>query len=669
MSGLVPAHLDDYEVIRELGRGGMGVVLLARQKSLDRLVALKVLNAEHKDAGALIKRFRREAMSLVRLKHPNLVHLYDSRMEGSHPYIVMELIEGESTLKDRIETGKYSHEDALALALEVVSAVAYLHEQGIVHRDLKPANVLMDRQGSARLADLGVARDMDPNSTRVTADGQILGTITYMAPEMLYGQPADETADVYTLGLILFELLERKLVFGGRPPLIAPFERASRGLPSLMDHWPEAPRALDRLIARCVAREKSDRPKDAREVLVELSKIVDAYLDKGFGQTEVIRLQIEKYTGPHFVPRDKARSGSTRRHRTITAVPDIATIRDRVWLIAVLLIPCTAGVVLAIGWWLTGSGHRSSRPVLAESAPAAPSPVATDCSSARSRLTATVESVFGEDGGHMVKILDRFRSYFKAAASPGAFRDAVTVVLGRTDIGRLEEDLRAACPIVTPREQGTSVDHAVLSQLASLEVLDELAISMGESPVFQRELYRLRGPFASMSELAPMRTKALFGYYPPATFKGPEEAEWEWTLPALPDGDAELTFVVNDLDPKAILEVTVNRIVRLNYRNRSGFAGEQTYDVPPALIAGEVRAALHLTPGGLFPKFTVLTRRIPRSALRSGLNRLQLRFVLLPGPLKLRTGKSWAVSSKLTYGTVWHAYLAFRETSKGQSTR
>lgn len=219
------AFLERFEIVRELGRGGMGVVLLARQKSLDRLVAVKMLNTAHTTAASLLVRFRREAANLVRLKHPNLVRLYDFDLNAPEPYLVIELVEGDRSLEDLIDSGDYSRGDALRLCLELLSGVAYLHEHGVLHRDTKPANILIDPHGHARLADFGLSRDTDPGSTRATADGQIIGTLNYMPPEIPMGDAAKAggEADVYSLGLVLHEVLARKPIWehsrfhGGKP--------------------------------------------------------------------------------------------------------------------------------------------------------------------------------------------------------------------------------------------------------------------------------------------------------------------------------------------------------------------------------------------------------------------------------------------------------------------
>jgi serine/threonine-protein kinase len=218
-----------YRIEREIGRGGMAVVYAGRQEGLDRPVALKVLARHLADDAAFRDRFLREARIACRLDHPNLVRAYDITEIDGLPCIVMELLPG-----DTLEGGRLTREEAA----EVASALAYAHGRGVVHRDLKPANLLRAANGTVKIADFGIARALE--ETMVTQVGTVLGTLRYLAPEQAAGSVAGPAADVYSLGVVLGELLEAR----------SPADRA--------------------LIARCRADRPEGRPS-AAEVAEALS--------------------------------------------------------------------------------------------------------------------------------------------------------------------------------------------------------------------------------------------------------------------------------------------------------------------------------------------------------------------------------------------------------------
>jgi serine/threonine-protein kinase len=218
-----------YVVEREIGRGGMAVVYAGRQEGLDRPVALKVLAAHLADDPAFRDRFLREARIACRLDQPHLVRAYDIAEVDGRPCIVMELLPGAT-----LEHGRLTRQEAA----DVAAALAYAHARGVVHRDLKPANLLRAGDGSVKIADFGIARALE--ETMVTQVGTVLGTLRYLAPEQAAGKIAGPAADVYSLGVVLDELLE-------------PRSAADRAL-----------------IARCCAAEPADRPT-AAEVAEALS--------------------------------------------------------------------------------------------------------------------------------------------------------------------------------------------------------------------------------------------------------------------------------------------------------------------------------------------------------------------------------------------------------------
>lgn len=235
-----PSLDDEFEVVRELGAGGMGVVYLVRQKSLGRHVALKVLRSALRESRSQLERFLGEARHLARLKHPHIVSIHEVGMASEEPFFTMDYIEGESLAK-RIAKGALSPSQAIAIWKQTAAAIQFAHRQGIIHRDLKPSNVLLDQDGQAYVTDFGLARDMS-GSEKLTQSGELLGTPQYMAPEQIRGQSqaVGEGTDVYGLGLLLYEMLS------GRPAFTAS-TMADMMVKSLQDSAPPL-RELDRRI-------------------------------------------------------------------------------------------------------------------------------------------------------------------------------------------------------------------------------------------------------------------------------------------------------------------------------------------------------------------------------------------------------------------------------------
>jgi predicted Ser/Thr protein kinase len=218
-SPLPPPHLPaDYELLGELGRGGMGVVYRARQRSLDRELAVKVLRPGELWFADAVVRFEREAKSLARLRHRHIVSVHEVGRTDGFVYFTMDYIAGE-TLHKRLEHGPLTTSEAVRLLSQVASAIAYAHQKGVVHRDLKPANILIDHAGDAFVVDFGLARDLAAGAGSATISGQLLGTPGYMSPEQALGDRAriGEASDVYALGAVLYECLTGAPPFAGLP--------------------------------------------------------------------------------------------------------------------------------------------------------------------------------------------------------------------------------------------------------------------------------------------------------------------------------------------------------------------------------------------------------------------------------------------------------------------
>ncbi|MGE3776906.1 MAG: serine/threonine-protein kinase, partial [Pirellulaceae bacterium] len=232
----------DYTIERELGQGGMGVVYLARQKSLQRDIAIKVLRPAHQKFRNLVDRFLHEAQHLAKLRHPHIVAIHEIGDAEGEPYFTMDYVAGES-LTERLRRGPLSPTQAVELFKQIALGVQHAHKHGVVHRDLKPANILLNCEGEAFVTDFGLARQMQQDSS-LTQTGEVLGTPQYMAPEQARGETSliGEATDVHALGLILFEMLTGRPAFEARSPADA--------LVKVLHQEPESPRRLDHRIPR-----------------------------------------------------------------------------------------------------------------------------------------------------------------------------------------------------------------------------------------------------------------------------------------------------------------------------------------------------------------------------------------------------------------------------------
>ena len=220
------ARLGPYEVLSPLGAGGMGEVYRARDPRLGREVAIKVLPSSFSQDPDRLRRFEQEARSASALNHPNILTIHDIGVQDGSPYVVSELLEGE-TLRARLAGGAFSPRKALGHALQIAHGLAAAHEKGIVHRDLKPENIFVTRDGRVKILDFGLAKltespdAMTPQTdlpTVGTEPGVVLGTLSYMSPEQVRGRPADPRSDIFSFGVILYEMLSGQRAFRETQP-------------------------------------------------------------------------------------------------------------------------------------------------------------------------------------------------------------------------------------------------------------------------------------------------------------------------------------------------------------------------------------------------------------------------------------------------------------------
>ena len=267
--------LDDrYEARDLLGRGGMAKVYLAHDKVLDRDVALKVLREEFAEDEEFVERFKREALSAASLSHPNIVSVYDrGEAEDGTSYIAMEYVPG-GTLKERISSsGPLDPGVAVSLALQIAEALGAAHECGVVHRDIKSQNILLTATGEAKVADFGIARAAD--ATTISHPGDILGTAKYMSPEQAADKPATPKSDLYSFGVVLYEMLTGKLPYTAESPVAVSMKHLNEPLRPPKELNPEMPEDLNVLVTMLLAKDPEDRYESAAEVAEDLRRMCD----------------------------------------------------------------------------------------------------------------------------------------------------------------------------------------------------------------------------------------------------------------------------------------------------------------------------------------------------------------------------------------------------------
>jgi class 3 adenylate cyclase/tRNA A-37 threonylcarbamoyl transferase component Bud32 len=253
-----------------IGDGGMSEVYLARDRELDRDVALKRLRPQYAHDEQVVERFEREAKSAAALSHPNIVQIYDrGETEDGSYYIVMEHVPG-GNLKERIvETGPLPPDEAVAIALQVTRALRAAHDYGVVHRDVKPQNMLLTEEGEAKVADFGIARAVAAST--VTKTGFVVGTAHYLSPEQALGHPATPRSDLYSLGVVLYEMLTGRVPHDAETQVGIVMKHVSGRLQPPRDVNAEVPEELNAVVARLLARDPEDRYRDADEIIEDLA--------------------------------------------------------------------------------------------------------------------------------------------------------------------------------------------------------------------------------------------------------------------------------------------------------------------------------------------------------------------------------------------------------------
>ena len=266
---------DRYEIHRRLARGGMAQVYLARDRSLDRPVAVKELVPEFAADPSFVERFRREAQAAANLSHPNIVGVYDWGAQDGTYFIVMEYIDGPSLSRVLRADGPLHPRRAAEIASEVAAGLGFAHSRGVVHRDVKPGNVLLTRTGQAKVTDFGIARALSSPDEDLTQAGSVMGTATYFSPEQAQGLPVDPRSDLYSLGVVLYELVTGRPPFAGETPLAIAYKHVQDDPPPPSTIISDLPEGLEAIIMKLLSKRADDRYASAEELRADLRRFLE----------------------------------------------------------------------------------------------------------------------------------------------------------------------------------------------------------------------------------------------------------------------------------------------------------------------------------------------------------------------------------------------------------
>lgn len=245
---------DRYQIIDELGRGGMGKIYKALDKEIDIKIALKLIKPEIAANKKTIERFKNELKVAREISHKNICRMYDLNYEGGSYYITMEYIRGDDLKKILSQMGQLSVGQTVPMAKQICEGLMEAHRLGVVHRDLKPSNVMIDNDGTAHIMDFGIARSTKTEA--LTGSGVMIGTPEYMSPEQVEGKQADQRSDIYSLGIVLYEMLTGKLPFEGETPFAIGLKQKSENPEEPKRLNPLIPDDLNRLILKCLEKKK-----------------------------------------------------------------------------------------------------------------------------------------------------------------------------------------------------------------------------------------------------------------------------------------------------------------------------------------------------------------------------------------------------------------------------
>ena len=373
---------DRYELGQRIGRGGMADVFLARDLLLDRQVALKVLFPEHAIDPNFVERFRREAQSVAGLNHPNIVAVYDWGQYSNTYFMAMEYVKGRTLAEHLRREQQLTPRGAANIVAKIANALAYAHRNNVVHRDIKPANILIGENGDVKVADFGIARALDAHhDAGLTQDGAVMGTATYFSPEQAKGEGLDLRSDLYSLGVVLYELLVGKPPFTGENALATAYMQVNEMPKSIRSQVPNTPAEIEVVVSKCIAKDPGLRYSSAEELRDDLGRFMNGQQTRAMYEALSMQGKVtpgtpnpnEATTVMSQVPRDPNATaampavspvaGTTVMPATMAPVEDLpdydrAAMNKRNYIIGAV----TAGIVLigAIVFLLSNMGGSSA---------------------------------------------------------------------------------------------------------------------------------------------------------------------------------------------------------------------------------------------------------------------------------------------------------------------
>ena len=359
---------DRYELGQRIGRGGMADVFLARDLLLDRQVALKVLFPEHAIDPNFVERFRREAQSVAGLNHPNIVAVYDWGQYSNTYFMAMEYVKGRTLAEHLRREKQLSPRGAATIVSKIANALAYAHRNNVVHRDIKPANILIGENGDVKVADFGIARALDGHhDSGLTQDGAVMGTATYFSPEQAKGEGLDLRSDLYSLGVVLYELLVGKPPFTGENALATAYMQVNQMPKSIRSQVPGTPVEIEAVVSKCIAKDPARRYNSADELRDDLVRFINGQQTRAMyealmlqgkiapgtpdpNEATTVMPQVERDpSATQALPQVRADAGTTVMPATMAPVEtlpdyDTATPNNRNYIVAAL---AAAAVLLA----------------------------------------------------------------------------------------------------------------------------------------------------------------------------------------------------------------------------------------------------------------------------------------------------------------------------------
>src|ERR671934_987221 len=312
---LLNTRFDDrYRILRKLGTGGMANVYLAEDEVLGRRVAIKILNDRHAGDEQFVERFRREAKNAAGLSHPNIVSIYDrGEAEGTY-YIAMEYLDGRSLKELILSRGPAPIPIAIDYVRQILAALRFAHRNAIVHRDIKPHNVLVDAEGRLKVTDFGIAR---AGASQMTETGSIIGTAQYLSPEQAKGAPVTPASDIYSVGIVLYEMLTGSVPFTGDTPLEIAMKHLSATPEPPSEKRHEVPPELDSIVLRALAKNPADRYQTAEPMDADLARAARGQAVAP--ETEEAATQVLRGTGATLL----ASAPTEVVRRPVTLVPPV----------------------------------------------------------------------------------------------------------------------------------------------------------------------------------------------------------------------------------------------------------------------------------------------------------------------------------------------------------